>query len=218
MTRLLPTSLASALLAALLAALGGCNVVGAASYAAHGPGHIKPQYLFGKQPVLVLAESWGNAGDVSSDAMQLGQLLPKTLTDHEAAIVIDPQKLEHLRDQDPDKYARMTIDGIGRATGAKQVLYVNVRNVQVDAPGGGQTMRGQMVALVRVVDSNSAETLWPPDAQAGAIVQAQTPWIQRDDNPATAQRLMHGQMVEQMADEIAKLFYEWQPEHETPPQ
>ncbi|MGD1278510.1 MAG: hypothetical protein ABR964_14960 [Tepidisphaeraceae bacterium] len=217
MTGLLRTCLAAAVFATLMAA-GGCNAVGAAAYAAHGPTKIKPQYVFGKQPVLVLAESWGNAGDVSADAAQLGDLLPKTLTDHEAAKPIDPQKLERLRDQNPDKYARMTIDGIGRATGAKQVLYINVRNVQVDAPGGGQTMRGQIVALVRVVDSNSAETLWPPDAQAGALVQTQTPWMQRADNPATAQRQMHRQMVEQMADEIAKLFYEWQPEHETPPQ
>jgi len=217
MTGRLPTCLAAPLLALLLLAAGACQMLGIAAYGAHGPTNVKPQYVFGKQPVLVLAESWGIAGDVSADAEQLGQILPKTLTDHQAAVPIDPQNLERLRDQNPDKYASMTIDGIGRALGAKKVLYVNVRNVQVDAPGGSQTMRGQMAALVRVVDANSAETLWPPDAHAGALVQVQTPWMQGDDRPADAQRQVQRRMVEQLADEIAKLFYEWQPEHETPP-
>jgi len=63
-----------------------------------------------------------------------------------------------LRDSNGDEYNKMTIDGIGRAAGAKQVLYVQITYADVEHPTGSDQARGIMTARVRIVDSDTGET------------------------------------------------------------
>jgi hypothetical protein len=210
MTQLL-VKISRAILMVCLLGTTGCAVAGLAAYGADPNTTIKARYVPLKVPTLVLVESYGNAaGDTTMAADQLGLALVRTLQDHQVAQIISPQLLANLRDQDPDKYAKMTIDGIGRALGAKQVIYVNVLRSELEAPTGSGSARGNIGCIIRVVNSATGETQWPLDSRDGALLQIQTPWL-HSDAPLPERPDVHHDMVARMADDIGKLFYDWQP-------
>lgn len=207
-----------AVLLTSILSVGGCAAAGVAAYAASPPAKIKAKYVPPMVPTLVLVESYGNAGDATIDADQLGVALVRVLQDHKIGQILDPQLVAKLREQDRDRYDKMTIDGIGRALGAKQVIYVNVLRAEVDAPTGSGTARGNIAGIVRVVDASSGETAWPSYARDGELIQIQTPWL-HSDTPVPTRPDVHSDMVTRMADSISKLFYDWEPENneqETP--
>jgi hypothetical protein len=211
-------SLSSRILTALslsfLLVAGGCAAAGAAAYAATPADTIKAKYNIPKGPTLVLVESFGNAGDATLYADQLGVALVRDLQDNKAAQLVDPRLLVNLREGDTDKYNKMTIDGIGRALGAKQVLYVNVLRAQLDNPAGSTSARGQIAVVVRIVDSTSGETAWPAYARDGELIQIQTPWLS-SDAPVPMRPDVRQDMVMRTADSVSKLFYDWEPESPT---
>ncbi|MGA3066590.1 MAG: hypothetical protein ABSF29_07060 [Tepidisphaeraceae bacterium] len=202
-----------------LLAIGGCSAAGLVAYGASGTPKIKAKYVPAKVSTLVLVESYGSAGDATLDADQLGYALVRELKDHQVAQILDPQLLEKLREQDQEKYDKMTIDGIGRALGAKQVIYVNVLQAEIDAPTGSGSARGSITAVVRVVDAASGETRYPLDSRDGALLQIKTPWL-HSDSPLPTRPDVHQDMVARMADDIGKLFYDWTPDddQQTSPQ
>jgi hypothetical protein len=167
----------------------------------------KALFVPAKQPTLVLVESYENAGEVSDDATQLGVALAHELTLRKIAPIVDTQRLEKIRDENPTRYHTMHIETLGRETGASQVIYVDVFRSTLDAPQTAQTSRGEMIASVRVVDSATGETIWPKYAQYGQLVQAQTPWSDQE-----SQQDVHRQMITQMARDITHLFYDWSPD------
>ena len=204
--------------AATLLAAGGCQAAGAAAYAGTPPDTIKAQYVLPKAPTLVLVESYGNAGEATLYADQLGVALVRQLKDHQVGQEVDPQLLAKLREDDTEKYDKMTIDGIGRALGAKQVIYVNVIRAELEDPSGSTSARGDIDCIVRVVDAATGETRWPPEASDGQLIQIQTPWL-HSDAPIPTRPDVHQDMVQRTADAVAKLFYEWEPDspiQETP--
>src|SRR5579862_7685465 len=108
-----------------LLACGGCEIVGAVLSKTTGPDSVDAEYVPPQEPMLVLVESWGNAGSVGADSERLSAALVKELKDNKVAPLVDPNKLESLRDADSGT-ANMPITDLGRKLGAKQVLYVNV--------------------------------------------------------------------------------------------
>jgi hypothetical protein len=200
------------LLTGSLAVLAGCNpaeVAGVAASTAEGPKTIKAKYVPAKEPMLVLVESYGNAGDVSGDAVQVGTALNQQLTTHQIAPLVDPTLLEKLQDENPPKYQAMHIESLGRVVGSKQVLYVDVLSAEVESPSTAQASRGTMLATVRIVDSATGETRWPLYARYGQLVQVDTPWT-HDQTSAE----VHTQMINQMAEQISKLFYDSAPDED----
>jgi|HubBroStandDraft_5_1064220.scaffolds.fasta_scaffold447948_2 hypothetical protein len=219
MTPLFKTLCAAISLSLLLAA-GGCSAAGAAAYASTPADTIKAKYSLPKQSTLVLVESYGNAGDANLFADQLGLALYRQLQDHQCGQLLDPKLLAALRETDRDRYDKMTIDGIGRALGAKQIVYVNVVRAELDDPDGSSTARGKIAVVVRVVNATSGETQWPLYARDGEIVQLQTPWL-GSDAPVPMRPDVHQDMITRTADAVGKLFYDWEPEspnQETPQQ
>jgi hypothetical protein len=192
---------------ACMALMAGCQAAGALAYAAHGPSTTKAQYVPKQDSMLVLVESYGNAGEIDNDAEQLGVALAREMTENKVAPLIDASKCEALRDADPEKYRNMNIEEIGRAVGAKQVLYVNVVRSEVEAPGESTTARGNMAGYVRIVDSATADTRWPMGSHTGALVEIQTSWT-NDDTPMHDK--VHRAMINKMALQIGRLFYDWQ--------
>jgi hypothetical protein len=195
---------------ALLA--GGCEDLGLATYLAHGPAPVEPQYVPYKEPMLVLVECYGSTGSVNVDVARLSSSLVKELQDNKVAPIIDPNKLVQFRDKDPEGYSKMGITDIGRKLGARQVLYVNVTYADLDVPGDTPMIRGTISATVRIVDADSALTRWPASPQDGMVVNAKSPWIRTDES--NAQTDAHNQMTDTLATRIGNLFHEWQPEHD----
>jgi hypothetical protein len=187
----------------------GCTSPGIGGSA---PEVVKAKYTVPQVPTVVLVESYGNAGDATLYADQLGVALVRELQDHKIGQIVDPESLAKLHEQNPNEYDKMTIDGIGRALAAKQVIYVNVLRAEVEIPEGSESARGQIACVTRVVDSTSGETRWPSFARDGEVIQIQTPWLQ-SDSPEPRRPDVQRDMVNRMADAIAKLFYDWEPEN-----
>jgi hypothetical protein len=194
---------------AVLLMLCGCNAMGLVAADTNGPETVPAQYVPAKDSMLVLAESYGAAPTAGIDSQYLSFALTQNLRQHEIAPTIDPKILLQLRDANGDQYKHMTIDGIGRAVGAKQVLYVQITVAQLDQPTGGDQIRGAMAAKVRIVDSDTGETRWPAGSRTGAVVQIQTDWSRNDSADQTK---IHDKMADQLADEIGKLFHSYTPD------
>jgi hypothetical protein len=190
----------------------GCSELGAVISEVKGPDEVPARFVPPKEPMLVLVEPYHSSGDVEIDAEHLGVALRKDIEDHKTAPLVDFAKLEKLKDANPDAYDKMTVDGIGRAVGAKQVLYVDVITSGIENPSGGGSIRGTMTALVRIVDTASGETRWPLDARNGEQVNITTSWERTDSSEVQAR--VRGEMADSMAEGIGKLFHPWTPTHE----
>ncbi|HEY1922843.1 MAG TPA: hypothetical protein VGG44_08750 [Tepidisphaeraceae bacterium] len=194
-------------LAVSISLAAGCELAGVAIDRASGGPTVKAKYVpVPTDSMLVLVESYGLALDSGIEAEHLTMSLGKALTDSKVAPILNNQKLERLKDIDPHEYHKMTIADIGRRLGVKQVLYVNITRADIMRPVGGGQVRGHMEATVKIVDSASAETRWPTDS-ASEAVQITTNWIPDNENKTESD--VRAQMSDQMADDIGKLFHEY---------
>jgi hypothetical protein len=194
--------------AAAILLSGGCNILGIIPAKSNNE-DVPAQYVPAKDSMLVLAESYGAAPSADIDSQYVGFALTRNLKDHEIAPTVDPKVLMQLRDSNGDEYSKMTIDGIGRAAGAKQVLYVQITYADVEHPTGSDQARGIMTARVRIVDSDTGETRWPAGSRTGSVVQIQTEWTRT----ASDQAKIRTKMADQLADAVGKLFRTYTPDN-----
>ena len=200
--------------------LTGCDVLGVAAYKLHGPVNVPAKYVPEKKPMLVLVENYQHQSSVNPHAELLAQMLVKELELHKIAPLVPLEKLQTLRDEKPDQFRTMSTSAIGRELGASQVLYVQLQRSDVTplagAAGGRDSLAGQTAATVKVVDVATGDTLWPGGAgsEAGHPVAASTQ-LGNQSGSGTAQDVRQ-RLYAQLSDEIARLFYKWQPEHDEP--
>ncbi len=188
----------------------GCAAGGVVWFKAFGPAKVAAKYEPLKQSTLVLVENYHNPALTEFDADEISRGVVEELKKNDVVPVIDVDKLNALRDADHTKYAAMTIPAIGKAVGAKQVIYVDLIEAGVETDPSQSAMRGQAVARVRLVDVESGNTLWPLDSpNQGYSVGAELPYSQGDASTAVT---MHGQLITSLSSQIAKLFYAWKPE------
>jgi hypothetical protein len=188
--------------------LGGCLMAGAVANKFVGPPKVPAQYTPAKEPMLVLVENYHNPSLVLLDAQQLSNRIAETLRHYDVAPVIDPGKLEAVRQQ--PGFASMTIPAVGRAVGAKQVLYVNVRRFDVQGTVGNDMLKGSADMTVRVVDAATGATRWPADETGGRAVPVETPWIRQGQGANEAS--LRDQMSDRAAESIVKMFRKYNPE------
>jgi hypothetical protein len=210
-----------ALLALLALAPAGCNMVGAGAVIADkvfGPSAIDPVYVLGPEPVLVLVENYRNPVGSLSDSEQVTHFIVdhlrenlKAEKDKPAKInVIDPDKLIELQNARPSEYAKMKIPQVGKALGAKQVLYVDLQVSGVNVTPGSELLRGRFNAVVKVVDVATGQTRWPNDIADGFPVG----WESKPQRPGD--RVFPAAVRERAlrvgASRVARLFYKWKPD------
>jgi hypothetical protein len=179
----------------------GCTTAGALTHKLMGPPPVPAQYTPEKEPMLVLVENYRNPSAALSDAQRLEDRINEQITQYKIAPLTDPAKLDALRNQ--GGFSTMTIPAVGRACGAKQVLYVNVRKFSVEGTVGAEMLKGTADMSVRVVDVESGSNRWPADT-TGSPVAIETPWLRQapDANEGT----LREQMASRAADYIVKLF------------
>src|SRR4029079_206417 len=115
------------------------------------------------------------------------------------------RELRHSRGD----YRTMSIKAIAQAIGAKQVLYVDIVHSTVQQLMGGEWLRGEAAAHVKVIDGETGETRWPTDMAEGYPVESSVQWGTSDlRNEAALQQAV----LAPLADKISKLFYKWKPE------
>jgi hypothetical protein len=132
------------------------------------------------------------------------------LTDNKVAPVIPAEKLQELRDSKLSKFNSMSVSAIGTAVGAAQVLYIEFDRDSVLPLAGGESMQGEIDVRVKVIDVASGHTLWPTDVSAGYPLSA-TSTLGSASSKGTVQEVRK-RMYLSLADQIARLFYKWQPE------
>lgn len=187
----------------------GCTTAGALAYKLSGPRPIPAQYKPAKEPMLVLVENYHNPSAAMLDAEQLSNRLADGLRFYRVAPLVDPSKLGAVQ-SDP-AYAKMTIPAVGRAAGAGQILYVNVKRFGVEETVAGEMIKGTAEMTVRVVDADTGANRWPADVSGHPVLIA-TPW-QRQAEGATDVGL-RDQMSRSAATYIVKLFRKYSAEDE----
>lgn len=200
----------------LVLSLSGCTIFGAVAGKLVGTPPVAARYVPARtKPMLVLVENYRNPAAAGLDAKRLTLHVAGELRRHRVAPIVDPDDAESLRSR-PD-YAAMKVQDVGRAAGAKQVLYVNLQQFIIDNTVGEEMMKARAEMRVRVVDVESGRTLWPGDMPEGKTVVAETPWVRspsggREGLPEPALR---DQVARSAAGQIVRLFRQWSPDDES---
>jgi hypothetical protein len=199
----------SALLLVSGASLCGCNVLSAVSYKTFGPPKIPAEYVPPQTPMLVLAESYHQANDLQPYADQLTSLVHRDLQDHKVAPLVDENKLIALRAEKGRSFQQLKIPEVGKAVGARQVLYIDLQECNFAEIAASEVFQGSIRAKVRVVDVATGETKWPGVGD-GKPFAAKTEFARRDarDTPLAVRNLM----LEDLAAAISRQFHDVKPE------
>ncbi len=199
----------SVLLAGMSATLGGCEIAGVLLHQLIGEPPVDAQYDLPKGPTLVLVENYRSPDAIQFDADQISHAVTDELKKPGKIEVINPDKVLALRDEDESKYRTMNIAAVGKAVGAKQVIYVDLVESEVNKDPSAGAVSAQATARVRVVDSETGRTLWPSNATAGKELSQPIDFQQVDPSHVAA---MHTQLLTKLSSKIAKLFYRWSPD------
>jgi hypothetical protein len=188
---------------------GGCAGVGAMWFKAFGPPDVQAKYTPPNESTVVLVENYRNPVMTEFDADRIAREVGEDLTTHKVVVVVDQDKVRDLRDSDPEKFRDMTIPSIGKALGAKQVIYVDLLASDVSGDATHNLVGGQADARVRVVEVESGHTIWPSDSQGGYPVGAKVPYA---DASPTAAKEVHNALLASLSEQIGRLFHKWKPE------
>lgn len=189
--------------------LSGC-IVPAVMYKTVGPPEVPAQYKPAKEPLVVLAENYRHTGSDSFETEQLAREVSQHLKEKEVAPIIAVEELTKLRDREGDKLKTMSISQIGQALGAKQVVYIDIRECRVEQLSGTPLLKGHLTAYVRVVDSQSGQSRWPERAVEGMPLTVETPYFEA--GPEMSEIVVRQSMTRTMALRTARLFFGYRPD------
>jgi len=191
----------------LLALLAGCNAVGAIAYKLGPPPRTPAKYKPAQELAVIVVENYRNPSASDVDSEQLARLIGDELRNNKVVPLVAENAVQHLRDVDREKFRAMTIPAIGRAVGAKQVIYVDLVRSSMEVAVGESMVRGSMDATVRVVDATTGQTRWPSESQQGWPVSVQSPFTTVDEK--ASETAFRRKMHESMALQVSHLFYDW---------
>ena len=184
--------------------LSGCNIVGAVGDKIFGPGTNPAEYTPPKdQPLLVLVENYHRPGDLQQPSDQLAALITDRLSQNKVGPMISTEKLVAMRTERAGDFGKMKIPDIGRALGAQQVIYVNLKRCDMEGIIGSNDIRGSVAAAVRVVDVASGQTKWP-DVGDGKEFTSSSAYTRKDARDT--EETIRNAMLDDLADTIAILF------------
>ena len=194
----------------LILGAGGCALPSAIAYKVFGPPPIPARYTpHPTEPMLVLVENPFSGAVAIPEADELASVIYHDLDEHKVAPMIDPAKVNDLRDRSPNMFAKMSIAEIGRTVGARQVLYVHIDRLDLDSPTATDMVKTRMAASVKVVDAETAMTTFPQTGESEPF-EHQTPHVRLD--ASTNRSELKRVLLRAGGVEIARWFYPWKPE------
>jgi hypothetical protein len=193
-----------------LVLLAGCELPGVILHETIGQLSVPAQFEPKKVPTLVLVENYRSPDEMQLDGDQLSHQIGEELKRETKLDLVDPDKLVPLREEDPTKFHAMTIPQIGKAVGAKQIIYVDLLQSAVTGDISQSVVHAEAKAQVRVVDVETGATLWPASASHGHELEAKADYDPSDTSHAASMRT---DMLTQLSSRIAKLFYKWKPDN-----
>jgi hypothetical protein len=185
----------------------GCNTFGVIANDIAGTPEVEAKWIPASQPTLVLVENYNLTPDGDVECDRVGHYVMQDLQENKVVPLVDYSKVTTLRDNDPASYAKMSVAAIGRAVGATQVIYVNIRNMSSDTVLGTNTVKWSAAANVTVVNALNGKSLWPTDLVGGHPIAAET---QYDDiDPHHDELLAHDDLDRNLAGQVGDLFHNW---------
>jgi hypothetical protein len=197
----------AALLLSFPLILSSCNVGGGVFSKLQGPATHPALYTPHPEPMAVLVENYASGSGSHLDSDQIAAFLTGELTHMHVAPMVDAAKVYELRVEDPAKFHSLSVAAIGRAVGAKQILYVDVQSSNIDGPTGGEAMKGTLSGVVKIVDTDSGDSRWPTETEGGYPFEYATPWLSR--GPENNEITMKEKLNRSVADHVARFFYTW---------
>lgn len=195
-------------LLAMLILLPGCIAGGAITQKVFGPMPVDARYKLAKVPTLILVENYRNPSSLRYESENLARAIAEEFTKQDLAPLVDSDRVFLVRDNDPRAYRAMTIPAIGRACGAKQVVYVDIRQLDFGVEDIQHTAKGRGEVRVRVIDCKDGIPLWPQDAAEGMPVSYTTKLV----SDAATEDAIRAKVVYGAADRVARLFYSYKPD------
>ena len=157
--------------------------------------------------MLAEADPAGNADDMNS--RDIGRRVEENeWQQHALAPLVEADALESLRTKMGAGFKRMSISEVGRALGAEQVLYVNVKDARIELTG--DMIRGNAKVFAKIVDVKTGEALWPAASTVGQQVDSQSEYMTRGDGIHESNVM--DQTRQTIAEDLVRLFYKFSPE------
>lgn len=211
MNRTIQTVITLALVAAVGAALGSCNIVGPAAYLIGGQPKVDAQYALSDRPTVVFVDDPENIlpnrslrrliGDRVAQELMVKKLVSITISSADAMAVAGRES-----------YGKpLAIEEIGRAVGAEQVVFVNMTSFVLSPDN--ITPRPSGACLVKVIDVTTRERLFPTAdggfrGSSGYPVQVAMRQVSLERYRTTSSRRgIREQLANEIADQITKVFY-----------
>ncbi|HEX8522562.1 MAG TPA: hypothetical protein VF669_09925, partial [Tepidisphaeraceae bacterium] len=164
------------------------------------------------QPLVVLVEDYHRSTALTDDEM-ISRVIEDQIKARVKAPLVDSAKVRELRMSSGEKFKTLSVADVGRQVGAAQVIWVDVIDRNFESLLGGEQLRGDVAARVKVVDARNGETLWPTDMAEGYPVSTSMNW---GSGNASSEAELKQRLYRGLGDKIAKLFYKWKPEYEEP--
>lgn len=204
------------LAAAALLAAGGCNMAVPALYVVQGPPKRPAMYTLptdrklvvfidDRQNIINRLQLRAMLGDDISNELRRMKLVNDVVSGRELIAYV--RKVE-------TSTKRVSIEELGDAVNAEIVVYVEMDGFALSPDGA--TPKPVASAFVKVVDVKAKERLFPPMGgdPKGQPVQSELETQMPDAFRTSAQRRRMEDMLEKkLADDIAKLFYEYEPKN-----
>ncbi len=211
MNRTIRIALTLGLVAAAGAALSSCNILKPAAYIIGGQDKVDAQYALPDRPTVVFVDDPENIlphrylrriiGDKVAQDLMVRKLVTTTISSADALAVASRESYGQ----------KMAIDAIGRAVGAEQVVFVDMKAFSLSPEGF--TPRPSGVCHIKVIDVENRERLFPTadDGMRGAAsypVQVAMREVSLERYRTTSsRRQISEQLANEIADQITKVFY-----------
>jgi hypothetical protein len=188
----------------------GCELPGVLLHETIGELPVPAEYVPKKVPTLVLVENFRSPDEMQLDGDQIAHQVADELKKGANLEIVDSDTLVPLREEDPTKFHTMTCQAIGKAVGAKQIIYVDLLESAVVGDITQAAVHASARAQIRVVDVETGNTLWPTNSVHGRELDAKADYDPSDTSHAMSMRT---DMLTQLSSRIAKLFYKWHPDN-----
>lgn len=205
------TAAALLLVAAVLAVLPGCNILGPAYYFVHGPDRIPRLFTLPKErPTVFFLDDRASVLPDRAVRREIAAVAQQHLLDEEA--LVDVISFDSaLNATGGDSFSRpMSIVEIGRAVGAEIVVYATMDAFTLSADG--ITYEPTASARVKVIDVTAGERLFPTGMQESHTV-AVTLSRRQGAAPTTSgeRRAAERDLGEQLGVALADVFIDHHP-------
>jgi hypothetical protein len=196
-------------LIALVSLSAGCNIVAPASYIISGPPSVEAQHTLADVPTVIYIDDRSNQVNPVSLRRVIAETAGEDLMEKKLlTTTISPQDAMNIAARNDRNKQIMSIEEIGKAVGAKQVIYVEM--LQFSDTPDGFTPRPLAACRVRVVDVENRQRVFPgPDVRdTSHPMQVMTREVDPELYRTRSGRLQVFQALAlETGHEIGKLFY-----------